>query len=108
MPIRYRVIWRTKDGKKKKGTFTYMNEEDTIEMVRQAIHSSSPGVVVEVQIEDVKSKQEKPFFDMLKCPDCGWVQEYVKKVGDECDNPDCESYVVNYHGKKRWNNPNWG
>lgn len=48
-------------------------------------------------------------FDLTKCPDCGRKQRKPKKLGDNCDNDDCECYVTKDRdsGKPLWWNENW-
>ena len=45
--------------------------------------------------------------DMTRCPDCLTKQHAPKKVGDSCENSNCESEVINYYNKPAWFNPNW-
>jgi hypothetical protein len=46
--------------------------------------------------------------NMKECPDCHRKFKTARKKGDECSNPDCESYVTEHKGKLIWWNENWG
>ena len=49
-------------------------------------------------------------FDLTICPDCWKKQKKPKTKLDECENSNCESYIIEYGKSKRlaWWNPNWG
>lgn len=46
--------------------------------------------------------------DMTKCPECGKVQSVPRTAGDDCENDDCECYVVKAYKYLYWTSPNWG
>jgi len=48
-------------------------------------------------------KKDKPqaifhIDNLRECPYCHWWQIKPKKLGDTCENPDCEAFVKNLWG----------
>ncbi len=58
----------------------------------------------------LKSKAEfqRELRDMTKCPECGKIQSVPRTAGDDCENDDCECYVVKAIKYLYWTSPNWG
>lgn len=52
-------------------------------------------------------KLDRILHDLNKCPDCGRIQAKNKKEGDCCENIECESVIIEYRGRLRWDNENW-
>jgi hypothetical protein len=53
-------------------------------------------------------------FDLTFCPDCRTIQNKNKKIGDRCDNNECDCEIICYNrkgsifnGKGIWDNENW-
>jgi hypothetical protein len=55
-----------------------------------------------------KAQNLRELRDMRKCPDCGKIQSAPREAGDDCENPDCEGYVVMLRKYPTWQNLNWG
>jgi len=55
-----------------------------------------------------KAQNLRELRDMKVCPDCGRVQSTPREAGDDCENEDCECYVVHARKYLYWTNPNWG
>jgi uncharacterized OB-fold protein len=58
----------------------------------------------------VKSKAQhlREMRDMEKCPECGRIQSIPREAGDDCENEDCECYVIFARKYLYWANINWG
>jgi len=58
----------------------------------------------------VKTKAEnlRDLRDMTKCPECGKIQSSPRTAWDDCENEDCECYVVKARKYLYWTSPNWG
>lgn len=48
-------------------------------------------------------------LNMKVCPDCHRIQKKERKYEDDCENPECESYITKdpKTGELIWWNPNW-
>lgn len=73
-----------------------MQGERMTKNVKDAIHEKSQA---EFRLE---------LMDMSRCPECGKIQSIPREAGDDCENEDCECYVVKARKYNYWTNPNWG
>ena len=65
--------------------------------------STTPEIKMKSQAQNLRELR-----DMKVCPECGKVQSTPREAGDDCENEDCECYVVRARKYKYWTNPNWG
>ena len=58
--------------------------------------------------EKSQAEFRRELMDMSRCPECGKIQSIPREAGDDCENEDCECYVVKARKYNYWTNPNWG
>lgn len=72
-----------------------MQGEEMTKNVKDAIHEKS------------QAEFRRKLRDMTMCPECGKHQSVPRTAGDDCENEDCDCYVIKARNYLYWVNPNW-
>jgi hypothetical protein len=69
---------------------------------------TKPKTVKEAIALKSKAAFLRELRDLTICPECGTKQIDPKMAGDDCENEECECYVVKAIKYLYWTSPNWG